>query len=97
MKKKLLYSYLSSISSLNNIRGTKLKLKLLSLIGQVCKCSNMYLHNCSESNRNERKLQQINGVYLHKYLYLSCLLSVTNELGTTLMLRMAPLVNGLIC
>ena len=33
------YSYLSSISSLNNIRGTKLKLKLLSLIGQICKCS----------------------------------------------------------
>ena len=39
------YSYLSSISSLNYIRGTKLKLKLLSLIGQICKCSNLYVHN----------------------------------------------------
>ena len=39
------YSYLSTISSLNNIRGTKLKLKLLSLFGQICKCSNLYVHN----------------------------------------------------
>ena len=31
------YSYLSSISSLNNMRGTKLKFKLLSLIDQLCK------------------------------------------------------------
>ena len=36
------YSYLSSISSLNYIRGTKLK---LSLIGQICNCSNLYVHN----------------------------------------------------
>ena len=28
-----------------------------------------------------------NGVYLQKYLYLSCLLYVTTELGTKLMLR----------
>ena len=39
------YSYLSSSSSLNNMRGTKLKLKLLSLIGQICKCSNLFVHN----------------------------------------------------
>ena len=39
------FSYHSSISSLNNIRGTKLKLKLLSLFGQICKCSNLYVHN----------------------------------------------------
>ena len=39
------YSYLSSILSLNYIRGTKLKLKLLSLIGQLSKCSNLYVHN----------------------------------------------------
>ena len=37
------YSYLISIASLNNIRGTKLKLKLRSLIGQICKCS-LYVH-----------------------------------------------------
>ena len=39
------YSYLSSISSLNDIRGTKLKRRLLSLIGQICKCSNLYINN----------------------------------------------------
>ena len=39
------YSYLSNISSLDYIRGTKLKLKLLSLIGKTCKCSNLYVHN----------------------------------------------------
>ena len=33
------YSYLSSISSLNTIHGTKLKLTLHSLIGQIRKCS----------------------------------------------------------
>ena len=37
------YSYLSSMISLNNICGTKLQLKLLSLIGQICKCSNLYV------------------------------------------------------
>ena len=40
------YSYLSSIASLNNIRGTTLKLKLLSLNGQICKCSYLYAQNC---------------------------------------------------
>ena len=30
---------------------------------------------------------KFNGVYLQKYLYLRCLLSVTTELGTKLMLR----------
>ena len=39
------YLYVSSISPLNDIRGTALKLKLLSLIGQICKCSYLYVHN----------------------------------------------------
>ena len=52
------FLYLSSISSLYNIRVTKLKLKLFLLIGQICKCSNLYVHNYYESNRNERKLQK---------------------------------------
>ena len=41
------------------------------------------------------KIRKIKGVYLQNYLYLSCFLSFTTELGTKLMQRMAPLVNSL--
>ena len=50
----------------------------------------------NENNRNERKnSEKLKGVTLQNYLYLSCFLSITNELGTKLMLQMAPLVNSL--
>ena len=82
------YPYNSSISSLNTLHGTKLKLKLNSLIGQISKCSNCMFITISKNNRNEREIaENLSGEYLQNYLYLSCLLSVATELGTELMLR----------
>ena len=52
------YSYLNSISSLNTIRGAKLKLELHSLIGQIRKCSNCKFITIYENNRNERKIAE---------------------------------------
>ena len=54
----LRYSYLSSILSLNTIHGTKLKLKLHSLIGQIRKCSYCMFITINENNRNERKIAE---------------------------------------
>ena len=49
---------LSSISSLNTIHGTKLKLKLRSPIGQIRKCSNCMFITINENNRNERTIAE---------------------------------------
>ena len=57
------YSYLMSISSLNTIHGTKLKLKLHSLIGQIRKCSNCMFININENKKNDRKIaENVRGV-----------------------------------
>ena len=55
-KKK--YSYLSSISFLNNIRGDKLKLKLFSFIGKKNSVLMCLIITVNGNNRNERKLQK---------------------------------------
>ena len=47
-----------------------------------------------EMRENCRKFK---GVYIQNYLYLSCLVSFTTELGTKLMLRNGTLVNSLVC
>ena len=43
---------------LDIIHGTKLKLKLHSLIGQICKCSYFMFITMNENNRNERKIAE---------------------------------------
>ena len=59
MRKKLEYPPPPpGILSLNTIPGTKLKLKLHSLIGQISKCSNCMFININENNRNERKIAE---------------------------------------
>ena len=65
------YSYLGSISSLNTIHGTKLKLKLHSLIGQIRKCYYCKFITINKNNRNERNIAENLRGCTNKITYIS--------------------------